>query len=262
MKVSLKAYYYSAIILTLLSSVTYAISFIFAFDTPIAYFSEQSFLPYIAKYLLLFTCIWILSIFVFIPKNTLTTIPSPTSLISKIASWITMLGFLVGAVIKFTSSPFSGLSIAVIIFSILSVLFFLLNALYSDSHNNLRALAGIFVILWAAGCMTEAYINWNITMNNPVKILLMLSMMSTMFFVLYEIKYLVGSPAPRACVAAHLINMCISVSFLISFIIIYTSQIYVIREFLPTVIALFPITIYQICRSIDFISNQNQAIAS
>ena len=73
MKVSLKAYYYSAIILTLLSSVTYAISFIFAFDTPIAYFSEQSFLPYIAKYLLLFTCIWILSIFVFIPKNTLYT---------------------------------------------------------------------------------------------------------------------------------------------------------------------------------------------
>lgn len=260
MKSSPKVYFYSAFILATLLSIMYTLSFLLAFDTPIAYFSTNSALPVISKYLMLSTCIWIFSMFILIPKGTLSTERPTISSASKIASCLASAGLLTYSAIKLFSLSLSKLSLIGVVLALLSILFFVLNAIPSSkSRNNIHAIAGIFVILWAAVCMTEAYINWFITMNNPTKILLMISMMSIMFSALYEVKYIVGTSAPRAYAVFNLIGICISASFSVSFIIIYVSGIYRVHEFIPAAIASLTITIYQICRSIDFISTQSKA---
>ena len=179
MKSSPKIYFYSAFILAALLSIIYTLSFLFAFDTPIAYFAANSVLPVIAKYLLLSTCIWISTMFILIPKGTLSTERPTVSSLSKIASWVAAAGLLTCSAIKFLTLSWSKISLIGVALALLAMIFFVLNALpYSKHHSNTHAISGIFVILWATVCMTEAYINWHITMNNPAKILLMLSMMS------------------------------------------------------------------------------------
>ena len=179
MKSSPKIYFYSAFILAALLSIIYTLSFLFAFDTPIAYFSTNAVLPVIAKYLMLCTCIWIFSIFILIPKGALSIERPAASSLSKIASGLVVAGLLTYSVIKLLTLSWSKLSLIGVALALLSISFFALNAFPSPKTcSNIHAISGIFVILWAAVCMTEAYINWYVTMNSPAKILLMISMMS------------------------------------------------------------------------------------
>lgn len=254
-KIPIKAYFCSILISTAIVTAIYALSFIFAFDTPIAYFSTNSPLPNISKYLLLCIIAWTLSIFVFIPKNSLTQNQPSISLASKIASGLAATSFLFCAISKLLSPPLSTLSIIVTVLSFLSSAYFICNVI-APSQNNLRAVLGISVILWATASMSEAYINRFVTMNNPVKILLMLSMMSIMFFMLYEIKYSVSKPMPRAYAASILISICISCTFAVSFLIICVSGIYVVKEFLSTAVVSLTMVFYNICKGRDFLSAQ------
>lgn len=257
-KISTKVYFYSTLICTAILSTIYSLSFIVSFDTPIAYFSANSILPHIAKYLFLCTIIWILSIFISIPKNSLIKTQCTASFMSKFSSVFVAISLLAYAVTKILATSASKLSIIEIIMAILSAAYFAGNIITSWK-NNFRVTLGISVILWATASMAEAYINRFVTMNNPIKILLMLSMMSIMFFALYEIKCLTCSSAPRAYVASTLANICISVTFAVSFLIIYVSGIYAIKEFMPHAIISLTIAFYNICKLSDFLSAQEKA---
>ena len=139
---------------------------------------------------------------------------------------------------------------------IASAAIFAYNSFSASTKNNLRALLPIPIILWAAISMTEAYSNQYITMNSPIKILLMLSMMSIMFSSLYEAKYFSDSPAPRAYAVFSLIGVSMCSAFSLPFIIMYVLGIYSLPEFLPTAIASLTFAINLACKSIDYLKSQ------
>ena len=253
----IKIYFYSSFIAVALTTIGYILSFMFAFDTPIAYFSGNSPLPYIAKYLLIFTVVWIFTLFISIPKGKLCGTPPTVSELSRTASIAVSVGFIICSIFRLIFVPASALATICTAMTLLSSVFFALNAIFPRSQNNIRALFGIVVILWAAIAMTEAYVNRFVTMNSPIKILLMLSMMSVMFFMLYETRYLTERSLPRAYAVSTLIGICLSTVLSLTFIIMYITGTYTVPEFIPTAISALLFSFYEICRAVDFIALQS-----
>ena len=248
-----KTYFYSSLVLCAITITMYVICFIVAFDTPISYFSARSLLPYIAKYMLILTTGWILSVFIQIPQSG-TLHPYPQhSAFSRITSALTFIAFVIYSVLKIlnNSTSVSKISLACIILAAISSVVFLINSTSATISNNTRALLYIPVIIWATLSMTEAYSYQYITMNSPIKILLMLSMMSVMFVYLYEARYSSSCSYPRAYTAFLLIGMCMCSVFSLPFIIILLSGTHSVPAFLPTAILSLSFAIHITSRAFD-----------
>ena len=260
-----KTYFFSSFATSALTAIMYCICSLFAFDITVAYFSSTSLLPYIAKYLLIITIIWIFSILLFIPKNKLSITTPPHSLASRILSVATAVSFILYIALRLLISSNGFMTPTTTFFicngiALISAAFYLLNVRITLIKSSIRAVLLFPTILWATISMTEAYSNQRVAMNSPIKIMLMLSMMSIMFFALYETRYLVGRPFPRAYAISVLSGICLSGAFSISFIVMLVTDTYLIPEFMPTAIVTLTFTIYQICRAIDFLRHQAVAI--
>ena len=255
----LKTCFVSSLVLTSICVLMYVSCVLFAFDTPIAYFSANSPLPYIAKYLLIFSSVGVGALFFLIPKG---SIPCPTppqhSIYSRISSAVIAVCLLISIILRFSISSNGYLQPTKLFFACaglasLATIFYLMTAISPHSQSAKRAILQVAAILWAASAMTEAYTNPYVTMNSPFKILLLLSMMSIMFFSLYEARFLITRPYPRAYAVSVLVGTCLSSVFSVSFLVMQLSGKYSIIEFLPTAIVSLAFSVYEFCRALDFL---------
>ena len=258
----LKIYISSSLALTSLCILIYIACILFAFDAPIAYFSQSSLLPYVAKYLLILSLIGVGTLLFLIPKNALSCSAPQHSKPSRISAVLVAVSFIIYFALRFIISSNGYLQPTNLFFacealSIISAIFYLLTAITPLKESSTRAILLIPTIIWAATAMTEAYTNRFATMNSPMKLFLMLSMMSVMFFALYEARYLISRPCPRAYIVSSLIGVCLSSVFSISFLVMQFSGKHSIMEFLPTAIVSLAFSIYKLCRALDFLNHQS-----
>ena len=258
----LKIYFISSFALTLICILIYIVCIMFAFDTPIAYFSKSSPLPYVAKYLLMLSLIGVGTMLFIIPKNSLSCSAPQHSKSSRIGAALIAVSFIIYFALRFLISSNGYLQPTNLFFAcealaIISAIFYLMTAITPLKESSTRAILLIPTILWAATAMTEAYTNRFVTMNSPMKLFLLLSMMSIMFFALYESRYLIGRPLPRAYAVSTLIGACLSSVFSTSFLIMQLSGKHSIMEFLPTAIVSLAFSIYKLCRALDFLNHQS-----
>ncbi len=258
----LKIYFISSLTLTSICILIYVACILFAFDTPIAYFSASSLLPYVAKYLLILSSIGVCSLLFLIPKDTLAISYHRHSRSSRISAAIVAVCFLIFAVLRFLISSNGYLQptklfFACTILAIISSIFYFMTAISPVATSTTRALLIVPTIIWAAAAMTEAYTNRFVTMNSPMKLFLMLSMMSIMFFALHEAKFLINRPYSRAYAVSALLGVSLSSIFSIVFLTMQLSGKYSIVEFFPTSIVSLAFSIYMLFRALDFLKHQS-----
>ncbi len=256
-----KIYFYSSLVLSAIVTVLYVICSLIAFDAHIGYFSTYSPLPFIAKYLMAFNIIWIVSMLLFIPAKKLSPSYPSYSALSRITSATVFAGFVFYGISRLISATNNQMAATPLFFmclitAALSSLIFLFNVINPAVCNNRRSILTTPIILWATLSMTEAYSNQFVTMNSPFKIMLMMSMMSIMLFALYEARYLSGYPYPRAYAISVLVGICASSAFSVSFIVLSLTGAYSIYSFVPTAIVSFAFTVHQISRAFDYLKVQ------
>jgi len=257
-----KMYFYSSLALSAITTVLYVICSLIAFDANIGYFSTHSPLPFVAKYLIAFNIIWIVSMLVFIPADKLSPSYPRHSIASKVTSAIVFAGFVFYVIIRLlpvatNQIAATPLFLICTVAAAVSSIIFLFNIIRPAVCNNRRSILTVPVILWATLSMTEAYSNQFITMNSPFKIMLMMSMISIMLFALYEARYLSGYPYPRAYAASLLISICVSSVFSVTFIVLLLTGIYSISSFTPTAVISLTFTAHQISRAFDYLRTQS-----
>lgn len=257
-----KMYFYSSLALSVITTALYVICSLIAFDANIGYFSTHSPLPFVAKYLIVFNIIWIVSMLVFIPAGKLSQNYPNYSTASRITSAIVFAGFVfyvITRLLPIATHQIAATPLFLIctLAAVVSSIIFLFNIIRPTVYSNRRSILTVPIILWATLSMTEAYSNQFVTMNNPFKIMLMMSMISIMLFALYEARYLSGYPYPRAYAASLLISICVSSVFSVTFIVLLLTGTYSTSSFIPTAILSLTFTAHQISRAFDFLRAQS-----
>lgn len=265
----LKVYGYSAIALSISAVVLYIISYFCFFDDYIGYFSSSSFIPTIAGILLAVSCVWFLTLFVFIPKNQLKAGAVGYSTASRSVAAALAFGFIAFVIVRVflpdlllsgahpTSATIQNITN---IFALVAALYFIFIAAGKSDRPIIQLFLGFAVILWAALSILEAYTNNFVTMNSPFKLLLIISMMSVMLFLLYELRSIAGCAYPRAHFAFTITGVLMTLVFSLPFIVVSAFGIYRIVEFTAPAAILFLFTLFMISRLFDQTRYQSEAI--
>lgn len=253
----IRVYFFSSLFLAVVCAVLYILSYLTAFDSDIGYFRADAFLPFMAKAVLTVTLIWLASAFVFIPKGTITASMPQRGIFTRIISLLCAAAYaayavcrvFIGSATVIYSKP---ITFICTLLAFLSVLYFVFSAIGNTGQNTM-ILLGFLPIFRAALSMTEAYINNLVAMNSPVKVSLMLSMMSIMIYMLYELRYRADRPFPRAFAVFALAGICINAVFSIPLIINYFTGVYRINAFLPDAVLSLLMALYMIAGITDLL---------
>jgi hypothetical protein len=200
--------------------------------------------------------LWFFSSLFIIPNKSIDAGEVPYSKMTKIIAGICSAGFaayFICRLVKMNIMTFSQFTIAssCSLLGILSVIYFIMTALNKKSGSG-HIIAGFIPIFWAAVSMTEVYINKNIAMNNPLKISFMMTMMSFMLFMVYELRFLLGRGMPKLFMVFSLTGVLVSSVFEIPFLILTITGIYKIPDIFYSLFASIPFAVYILSRLIDF----------
>lgn len=246
----LKIYLYSGFSLSLILVVLYAVSFATSFDRSVGYF-DTSPVTSIMHTLLVLSMLWLASLLVFMPRFGMLTGAPAMGGFSKKLLFVMTLAFVVSTYLRTRLIPTSLVSVIGSVLGGVSTAYFGFTAIAPDSSAEKRSLLGYGFIGWTFLSIIDAYFNDSITMNNPLKLLLIFSMIFVMLFQLQEEGYLVGRGRPRCYVMFGLMNVLISSSFATSYLFCTITRIYSIPEFLPAALVSLAHAVYTIGRLID-----------
>lgn len=255
----LKIYLYSGFSLSLILAALYVVGFSTSFDRTVGYF-DASLVTSIMHAVLALSILWMASLLVLMPRSGMLTGAPAMGGFSKKFVYIVTLAFVVST---YLHTQLIAASIVSVIGSVLggvSVAYFGFTAIEPDSKFEKRSLLGYGVIGWTFLSIIDAYFNDYVTMNSPVKLLLIFSMVFVMLFQLQEQGYFVGRGRPRLYVVFGLLNVLISSSFAISYLFCTIAKIYSIPEFLPTAIVSLAHAVYTVGRLIDMCAVSDNAV--
>lgn len=251
----IKIYVSSSLALTVFSTLLYIISYLISFDTNVGYLNS-GFFTSVSLAISLLTIIWITTLFKVIPKSKLEcnfiNYSTRTRIISLAVAFI--ISFLnIYNFIDSNNTTYSSSSAALGIIS--SLYFFAIFFRCFKSHINIQAILGIFPILFSTITIIEIHLNTFVTMNSPLKISIMLSSMSIMMYMLYEMRLLANKPHPRCFIVVSLISSLLLSVCTIPFVILYyTNNFTQIKQSLLIIwLICFSILIYIVSRIFDIL---------
>ncbi len=255
----LKIYLYSGFSLSLILAALYVVGFSTSFDRTVGYF-DASLVTSIMHAVLALSILWMASLLVLMPRSGMLTGAPAMSGFSKKFVYIVTLAFVVSTYLHTQLIAASVVSVIGSVLGGVSVAYFGFTAIEPDANPEKRSLLGYGVIGWTFLSIIDAYFNDYVTMNSPVKLLLIFSMVFVMLFQLQEEGYFVGRGRPRLYVVFGLLNVLISSSFAISYIFCTVAKIYSIPEFLPTAIVSLAHAVYTVGRLIDMCAVSDNAV--
>ena len=128
--------------------------------------------------------------------------------------------FMLLDVIKATG-PIKTLSILLVILSLPAGIYLIRSATTRKTEDKLLSVLGFFPVLWLAVCLIRIYFDRTSAINDPVQLLLQLSLAAVMLYFLTELRSRVGKPGFRlrlaAGAAATLLGMASSVSTILPY---------------------------------------------
>ncbi len=255
----LKIYLYSGFSLSSILAVLYVVGFSASFDRTVGYFDASPVIS-IMHAVLALSIPWMASLLVLMPRSGMLTGTPAMGGFSKKFVCIVTLALVVSTYLHTQLIAASVVSVIGSVLGGVSVAYFGLTAIEPDSNPEKRSLLGYGVIGWTFLSIIDAYFNDYVTMNSPVKLLLIFSMVFVMLFQLQEQGYFVGRGRPRLYVVFGLLNVLISSSFAISYLFCTIAKIYSIPEFLPTAIVSLAHAVYTVGRLIDMCAVSDNAV--
>ncbi len=203
MKTNVKLYFLSTIILTLLLSGLRTACFLTSFEQDVGYFSSTP-LTVVTTVLYALSILWCLAALLLFPKNA--TLASTDGIgravIGKLTGSLFLfsgLCILIGRLAK--SFPVVGGTSALLpilgIFAVLSSFFFFTDGVRTEKLGTAHATFGFAVLVFLFAFLFFTYFNMYVAINSPIKNSLQLSILSTLFFLLSEIRESIGGSRPR-----------------------------------------------------------------
>lgn len=247
----------SSLVMTLICTALYTLTYITSFEPGIAYFAPSSKLYVISKAMLIASLLWIFTLFLTIPKsNDSFPFPKPSKF-SRTAAAVCAAAFMAYAVYRFVkggnaaaNSPL--LPATCIFLAALSIIYFIMAARPAPSGSS-AVIAGFAPIFWAAIAMTDVYTNKYLAMNNPVKVTFILTMISVMFFVLYELRFIVGRGKPRSFTVFTLVGILFTTVFSVNVLVMASVGEYFVDSFFTAALICAAMAVYMVSRLFDFI---------
>lgn len=170
-----------------------SLAFAYAYEAPKAnYFAAESPLPILATSIALIGVLGSIVFFLILPKDRF----SDEKLPSPLASLASAFGFLGGAVTLILSSD-TKLAKATFVSLILSAAYALLVAFARRMEAYIQALVGFATILSCILLSATYYFDKTLEMNAPVKISVLMGLLSAMLYYTAELRCLLGNAAPR-----------------------------------------------------------------
>lgn len=249
----LKVYLYSSLSLSGISAILYILCFVMSFDRTVNYFSASP-LIYITRTLLAISIAWTASLLILIPRDGLiSTAPAYRSFSAKFAYVLTA-AFIFSTFLHIRLITASITSLLGSVAGALVAAYTGMTAIYPDSKKAVRSLLGYAPIVWAFLSIIDAYFNTYVTMNSPMKLLLVFSMIFLMLFQIQEEGYSVDHGRPRMYAVFGLLSVMMSLAFSLSYFICTLTGIYKIPEFMPTAIGSLAYAVYTVGRLFDMLS--------
>ena len=190
-----KIYTFSAIALILIAIILRIINFVCIFDTEIYYFKNNP-LHSVYQALTTLTVLWLISMLVFIPRQSFTAkISLTTGVLSR--SMGLFCGFTALASYFFFRESMlyyighTKLYETLSLFSLLSAAYFLL-LFFEKLPRAIRTLCGYMTLIWLGLILSVTYLNLYVPMNSPFKVTLHLAILGMMLHVLEDVRLGVG----------------------------------------------------------------------
>lgn len=224
MRNKVKIYCFSSLILALILTLLRCVSLTAFYDAQIGYFNS-AFIVTLMNALYVIGSLWCISALIFIPKASIETKFTPSSVWEKSASMFATVLFLFSAVSIFTASNSSRFGLAIALSVLISASFFILTVPKSKTAENIRAFASIAIVATLTIILASLYFDMTIAMNSPNKIHGSFVLMSAMIFALCETRTYLGKPLARIHLASALLTFTLGISFSVSAVAyIFTSH--------------------------------------
>ncbi len=235
----LRLYYGGAGLLALIATLLRTCALFFSFDREIGYYNKGA-LPVILSAFAGLAILFFFS-YLFTEKKSPEILPQPCSLPSIISAGAMALLMLCNFIVACSLQGIMKLPFLLwllgILFLLLGTLYFILRFLAEKPPLTATLLLGYAVVFALALLLCFTYFDQQVGMNTPRKTDLHLSLLSLMFYMLYELKELAGMPAPRAArisgMLAFFLSLSVGVSNLLAFAAgIYSSIPYLVQDLL------------------------------
>ncbi len=257
----LKIYFNSTLILTAIAILLCTANLIWAFDSDILFFKNDSLSSYIYNALFTLSTIWVLSSLVLVPKNAL---PTDDGFIVKTRSWTllfvafafasTSVLFLIS--LAFTFMPYQPLvCLFGMVCSLFSMVYFLNHWFGAKFSQNYKAMYGFSVILMALFLIVLFYFDTKIAMNSPIKTSVQFALLAISVYMLFEIRFLISRAMPRAYFAISLLTLFFTATCSISGLAAFALRIFQDPAYLAIYFICFAFSLFLIYRISSFISN-------
>lgn len=201
MKNKVKVYSLSVVCLTLLLCVLRILALLTAYDAEVGYW-ENDFVVILMRTLYAVTIIWGLSPLILIPKNSIACSSRQCPLCLAACFTATAAFFVCGISLSVGAAK---LTLANGILMLTSSLFFVFEMVNSRVAQNGRGWLGFLPITCLLTMLFDTYFNMYIPINSPHKHALQLCILTSLVFLLCEIRTHIGKSAPRATLAAGLL---------------------------------------------------------
>lgn len=251
-KNKLKIYIFSGLALSAITAALYILCFFVSFDRAVGYF-DASPLTAVLHALLALTIIWVASLLILLPRGGLDIgVPTPRHG-STVSAYLLAAAFVISVYLHIRASEPTLLSLITALLGGVGAAYAGCTAIFGHGSGS-RSLLGYGVIAWCFLSIVEAYFNKYVTMNSPVKLLLMFSMVFMMLFQLHEIGATVGRWRLRIYAVFGLLNVLLSASFSLSYFACDLFGVYSIPEFLPTATVSLIHAFYTAARLLDMLA--------
>lgn len=246
----LNIYLFSGLTLSAVTAALYILCFFASFDRAVGYF-DASPLTAVLHALLALTILWVASLLLLLPRGGLDIgVPTPRRG-STVLAYLLTAAFVISVYLHIKSAEPTLLSLVIALLGGVSAAYAGCTAIFNGTGSGSRSLLGYGVIAWCFLSIVEAYFNKYVTMNSPVKLLLMFSMVFMMLFQLHETGATVGRWRPRIYAVFGLLNVLLSASFSLSYFACDLFEVYSIPEFLPTALVSLVYAAYTVSRLLD-----------
>ena len=207
-------YFFGALVLSLAGIALRTYALFNSFDKDIGYYVTDAILPDVFHILCVIVCVLALAFVLVLPKNKdREYIPCRSvGAFGKVGSVFALVGTATYAVYSLISlsddipiafgpvaqsSVLSAVSLFVIIFGVLAVIYFLLVFSGKTEKNDNHALFGYCDILFLLMVLAKSYFDFHTTMNSPNKLLTQTTLMLFMLYMLCELRFSLGISVPR-----------------------------------------------------------------
>lgn len=182
------------------------------YDAGVGYFKSNA-LTVIFTLFYVGGVIWLLLSAFIVKKDGLNTTPAsdkPNGVFELIAAATVLAVSVIWGILYFVNGQSDTVAVATVACGILSAFYFasfFFRARKAVPTANVVALLGFATVLWLISIVAYMYFDNFVTMNSPIKTLLVFGLAAEMFATLADVRHLIGRQLPRYSLGAHSIAL-------------------------------------------------------